>query len=433
MFDRVVITGIGVVAPNGVGSVGFWDACTAGRSGVGPIGLFDPEHLDCKIAAQIDDRQLPPISTQTPEFTHQRPAWIATTAAEEALVQSGVLENSDAPPSRRLVVVGGGCVDNLNDILISTIVRANPEARGNPDGVDLDKLAADFLENPFVDAYDQYAMTRLAPTLATRCTAWQSWTLSTACAGGAQAIHDAYRALRAGHVDFALAGGVDSLITRQMMAGFSQLTALSTRNDEPERASRPFDRERDGFVMGEGGAFLVLERADHAQRRGATILAELAGAGISSDAWRLTDPREDATGMVLSMERALHDAQANRDEVSYINAHGTSTQANDKAETLAIHRLLGEAARTTPVSSTKSMTGHLIHGAGAIEAVCCVQALGNDAVPPTINYEYPDPDCDLDYVPNEARDVGLNLVLSNSFGFGGQNTTLAFRRWNGAI
>jgi 3-oxoacyl-[acyl-carrier-protein] synthase II len=253
----------------------------------------------------------------------------------------------------------------------------------------------------------------------------------TACAASAQAIGEAVEIIRRGSADVMLSGGVHSMIHPFGMTGFILLTAMSTRNDEPWRASRPFDRERDGFVIGEGGGMLVLEELEHARKRGATIFGEVAGHASTADAFRLTDSRDDGRGAVVAMRLALEDAELDPERVDYINAHGTSTKVNDSVETLAIKRTLGERAYKIPVSSTKSMTGHLIAAGGAVEAIVCLLAIRDGVVPPTINLEYPDPDCDLDYVPNAARDLKLDVALSNSFGFGGQNTALVLRRFAG--
>ena len=430
MQRRVAITGIGVVAPNGVGIESYWQGLRSGRSGVGPITLFDPTQLPTRIAAEVTD----PLPTDLPDHigsveVDTRPMKFAVASALEAWRMSGLDLEDRSQPARRALVLGGGSVDRVSRLLGASILRSNPEAAGSPANLDLDAIAADLPNTPEVDYYDGYAMTCIAPALAQLVGARQVWTLSTACAGGGQAIRDGGRIVARGEADWALVGGVDSLITRQMLAGFCQLSAMSMRNDDPQRASRPFDKDRDGFVMGEGGAFLILETVEHARERGATILAELAGAGISSDAYRLTDPRPDGVGMILAMQRAMSDAGLGAEDVQYVNAHGTSTQANDSTETLAIKKVFGEHARSVAVSSTKGMTGHLIHGAGAIEAVCCVLSLMHQVIPPTINHEQPDPGCDLDYVPNEARPTKVEAVLSNSFGFGGQNTTLAFARW----
>jgi 3-oxoacyl-[acyl-carrier-protein] synthase II len=252
----------------------------------------------------------------------------------------------------------------------------------------------------------------------------------TACSSGAHAVGDAFRVIVRGDADVMIAGGSESAITQMGVGGFAAMRALSTRNEEPTRASRPFDRERDGFVMGEGAGILVLEELEMAKRRGAPILAEIVGYGMSGDAYHITLPSEDGSGGFRVMQNALRDAGVDIGEVGYINAHGTSTPPNDRLETIAIKRLFGDYAKKVPVSSTKSMIGHLLGAAGAVEAGVAVLVLRDQVVPPTINYEYPDPDCDLDYVPNESRRVPVKYVLSNSFGFGGTNAALLFRKFD---
>jgi 3-oxoacyl-[acyl-carrier-protein] synthase II len=253
----------------------------------------------------------------------------------------------------------------------------------------------------------------------------------TACAASSQAIGEATEIIRRGDADLMLSGGTHSMIHPFGVMGFNRLTALSTRNDEPTRASRPFDRDRDGFILGEGAGMLVLEELEHARRRGATIYGEVAGYGSTADAFRLTDTHEDGRGAIACMKEALADAQVNPEDVDYINAHGTSTQVNDSIETLAIKRTFGEAAYKVPISSTKSMMGHLIAAAGSVEAIVCLLAIRDSVVPPTINLDNPDPDCDLDYIPHEARRKVVDVALTNSFGFGGQNIALILRRLAG--
>jgi 3-oxoacyl-[acyl-carrier-protein] synthase II len=253
----------------------------------------------------------------------------------------------------------------------------------------------------------------------------------TACATGNHAIGDAFRIIQRGEADLMVAGGSEAIIDELPIGGFAQMKALSTRNDEPTRASRPFDADRDGFVPGEGAGLVVLESADHARRRGARIHAEIVGYGMTADAYHMTAPDPDGDGAVRAMAGALRDAGLRPEDVGYINAHGTSTPYNDKTETLAIKQVFGEHARRLAVSSTKSMTGHLLGAAGGIEAIATVLALQHGVLPPTINYEKPDPECDLDYVPNTARKAEVDAAISNGFGFGGTNATLAFRRWRG--
>jgi 3-oxoacyl-[acyl-carrier-protein] synthase II len=416
---EVAITGLGVVAPNGVGVKAFWEGSVAGRSGVGFLSRFDATELPVRIAAEVDVHALPSSAPGEP-LAHR----IALAAASEAMSHSGLGEAEERGPGA--VVVAGGSADIVSDLLLEALAAANPEAVGTPSALRHDALAEAVLQQGSAARFGDYAMVPLAPRLGRRFSASQVWTLSTACAGGAQAIRDGHRRVARGEVEWALVGGVDALVTRNMMMGFSQLSALSRRNDDPPSASRPFDRHRDGFVMGEGGAFLVLESAAHARRRGAEVLAWLAGAGVSADAHRLTDPHPRGRGMVLAMQRALADAGLASDAVQYVNAHGTSTVANDRTESAALHEVF--AGAPPAVSSIKSMIGHLIHGAGAVEAVASVMALVDQILPPTINHHETDPDCRIDPVPNQARGIMLSAVLSNSFGFGGQNVSLVLRR-----
>lgn len=426
MRRRVVVTGMGVVSAIASGVPAFWDRLAAGVTGTRRLTRFDPTGYPAHVAAEVLDPpavpdRIGPYRVAGIPFSH------AVAAAAEALRDAGLDASAGEWLPRRAVFFSGGCTDLLQEIVAATATGLAGADR-EPRAVPVDEVARALASSAAVDDLDLYSENNLSPALAFLAGAGQCHTLSSACAGGSQAIGDAWRLIRRGDADVALAGGGDSLITRQMIAGFCNLTALSRRNDDPARASRPFDAGRDGFVMGEGAGFVVLEEYEHARRRGATMHAELAGVGYSGDAHRLTDPREDGSGMRLSMERALQAAGAGPEDVIWINAHGTSTEANDAAETRAIHLALGEAARWVPVSSTKSMIGHLVHGAGAVETVASVMAFGRRVVHPTANWEERDPTCDLDYVPGAARDVTrAGVVLNNSFGFGGQNVTLALR------
>ncbi len=426
--SRVVVTGMGAVSALGTGADTLWHGLLAGRSGVGPITLFDPSDFTCRIAAEVP--ALPHVPAQVgPYAIQERPYVLAVAAAAEALRQSGALD-SGVPADRRVALVSGGSTDELLGLIAA--VAAD---QAGPDRPLADLTAADLVphypDHPRAADLDRYCGSLLGPVSATLFGARSAYCVSTACAGGSQAIGNAVRLLRDGDADMALAGGCDCLVTRQIVSGFSKLSALSTRNDEPHRASRPFDAERDGFVLGEATGMFVLETAEGALRRGATVLAELAGVGFSGDAYRLTDPQPDGSGMFLSMARAIEDAGESPERIDHVNAHGTSTKMNDAAETRAIRQVLGEHADRVTVSSTKSMTGHPIHAAGALESVACIQTLRDQVIHPTANYENPDPACDLDYVPGDPREADVAVVLNNSFGFGGQNTTLLFRRWEG--
>jgi 3-oxoacyl-[acyl-carrier-protein] synthase II len=315
------------------------------------------------------------------------------------------------------------------EFLAAAADRITDAGEATFEGIDAERLVEQFDDPALTERMDRYSQVVLMQAVAHVMGARQAFTVSTACAGGSQAIGDALGLLRRGEVDLALAVGVDTLVTREMMGGFCNLTALSTRNDEPTRASRPFDKDRDGFVMGEGAAALVLEREDMALARGATILAELAGIGYSGDAYSLTAPHPSGQGMALSMQRALDDAGVQPEAISYVNAHGTSTSANDKAETAAIKQVLGDQAGRVALSGTKSMIGHLVHGAGAVGSVVAVKSILEQRVHPTANYETPDPDCDLDYTPGAPRSLEIDGVLVNAFGFGGQNAGVVLRRY----
>ncbi len=410
---RVVVTGMGCITPLGIGLDESWKNCVAGRSGVGPITKFDAAGYKTQIAAEVkgfdasaymDRRELKKMDV----FIQY-----AVAATRMALDDAG-LEIREEEAHRVGVSIGAG-LGGLPQIEAQHKVLLESGPR---------RVSPFFI--PMVIA-------NLAPGYVSILTGAKGPNLSivTACATGAHSIGEAWHMIRRGDADVMLAGGVESTITPLAVAGFNAMRALSTRNDEPERASRPFEKDRDGFVMGEGGAVLVLEELERARARGARIYAELAGYGATSDAYHITAPDPEGDGAARCMEAALRSAGMAPDEVDHINAHGTSTPFNDYYETLAIKRVFGEHAKRLWVSSTKSMTGHLLGAAGSVEAVFSVMALWEQVAPPTINYDTPDPDCDLDYVPNEARKGRIRAVLSNSFGFGGTNASLLFRRYEG--
>ncbi len=417
--ERVAVTGIGAVTGLGAGADTLWEGLVAGRSAIRRIEGFDPTDLACHIAAEVPE--LPPVpATVGPYPVEARPYVLAVAAAREALAQAAI---DDVPRDRRAVAFSGGAADLLLDVIGGTAHRVGGEGEDVLHLVPED-LPAAYPDEPSIGRLDHHCGALLPLVLGALAEARQVTYLSTACAGGAQAIANAARAIRLGDADLVLAGGVDCLVTRQIVSGFAKLSALSTRNDDPTGASRPFDANRDGFVLGEGAGVLVLESLRSARRRGAPVLAELAGAGLSGDAYRLTDPEPGGTGMTLSMRRALDDAGLDPEDVDYVNAHGTSTSMNDAAETRALKQVLGDHAHGIPISSSKSMIGHSIHAAGAVEAVVCVRSLQAQVVHPTQNLRESDPDCDLDYVPLEARPAAIRVAMSNAFGFGGQNTTL---------
>lgn len=407
---RVVVTGLGAVTPIGNDVAAYWDGLSSGRNGVGPITLFDASRHACRFAAEV--KGFDPAGWLEPKEAKRwdRFCQFGVVAAKQAVAAAGLIID-DANRGRVGVSIGSG-VGGL--LMMET--QAHVLADRGPDRV-----------SPF-------CVPMMIPNMATGLAAialraqGPSSAVATACAAGSNAIGDAFRQIQLGLADAMVCGGAESAITPLGVAGFASAKALSFRNDDPATASRPFDAERNGFVIGEGAGVLVLEALEHAQARGATILAEIVGYGTTCDAHHITAPAPGGSGGAEAIRLALVDARLEPDAVDYVNAHGTSTQANDSNETAAIKTALGEHAYRIPVSSTKSMTGHLLGGSGGIEAVASVLAITHKVVPPTINYSNPDPACDLDVVPNEAREHDVNVVLSNSFGFGGHNVCLAFRR-----
>lgn len=409
---RVAITGVGLVSPLGVGNRENWDALTAGRSGLGPITRFDASRFACRIAGEvkgfdpslfIDKKEIKKMDT----FIHY-----AMAAALFAMEDSGV-PVTDQNRERFAVVVGSG-IGGLP--IIEDTMRRYVEGGGNPRVISPFFITGLIVNEAGGNISIKYGLK--GPNLAT----------VTACTTGAHAVGEAYRMIQYGDADQAIAGGTESVITPLAVGGFGVMKALSTRNDDPVGASRPWDKDRDGFVIAEGAGLVVLEEMDAAKKRGARIYAELAGYGMSGDAYHIAAPSEDGDGPARVMKNCLADAGMNPEEIDYINAHGTSTPLGDKAETLAIKRVFGEHARKLAVSSTKSMTGHLLGAAGGLETAICALAVHHRVLPPTINYQTPDPECDLDYVPNTARRATLRSVLSNSFGFGGTNGCLILRK-----
>ncbi len=426
-MTRVVVTGIGMVTAAGTSVDACWQTLLRGESRVGRVTLWDPTGMASHIAAEVPE--MPEVPAQVgPYAIGGRPLTYAMSAVLEAMNQADVA-SCDVPPGRRAVVAAGGFDDLMLEFLAAAADKITESGRSDFEDITEDDLARQFDDPALTERMDRYSQVVLMQAVAHAMGARQAFTVSTACAGGSQALGDALGLLRRGEADMALAVGVDTLITREMMGGFCNLTALSTRNDEPTRASRPFDADRDGFVMGEGAAALVLEREDVAKARGATILAELAGIGYSGDAYSLTAPHPSGEGMALSMQRAIDDAGVAPAAISYVNAHGTSTAANDKAETAAIKQVLGAQASRVALSGTKSMIGHLVHGAGAVGSVVAVKSIMEQRVHPTANYETPDPECDLDYTPGAPRTLDIDGVLVNAFGFGGQNAGVVLRRY----
>ncbi len=410
MKRRVVVTGLGAVSPLGIGVEETWRRAVAGESGIGPITKFDASNLPVRIAGEVK-------GFSTEEFMDRKLAsrvdvfiQYAIAASRMALSDAGLPEKDLGPRAGVIIGVGMGGMGVVENY--SLVLRERGWRRVTP-----------------------FFIPMVIPNMAAGQVAilfgatGPNTAVCTACAAGNHAIGEAFRLIREGLADLMICGGTESLITPLSVSGFAVMKALSTRNDEPEKASRPFDAKRDGFVMAEGCGILVLESLEHAKARGARIYAELAGYGLTADAHHMTAPHPEGEGAARCMEMALKDAGIPPEEVDYINAHGTSTPLNDAAETRAIKRVFGEHAYRLAVSSTKSMTGHLLGGAGGLEAVLTVKTVSEDLIPPTINYEEPDPECDLDYVPNEARRARVRVAMTNAFGFGGTNAVLVFKKY----
>jgi 3-oxoacyl-[acyl-carrier-protein] synthase II len=404
---RVVVTGVGAVTALGLTVASTWDGLLSGRSGVRPISLFDAGEFAVQIAADVPDFAPDTVFGRRRARHLDRVTQLALVAAAEAIETSKL--NIGGDPDRVGVLFGTGIggIRSFEDGM-SVLTKRGPE-----------------WVNP-------YTLPMMIPNMAAGEVAME-WGIRgyssctvTACSASAQAIGEGLDLVRAGRADAMVCGGAEAPITRVGIAGFSAMKALSTRNDDPQAASRPFDADRDGFVLGEGAAVLVLEELEAARRRGAPILAELAGYGATSDAYHMTQPHPDGDGAVRAMRLACEDANVRPEGVDYVNAHGTSTPPNDRVETLALKRFFGK--KVPPVSSSKSMTGHTLGAAGALESVVCVLALNHQTIPPTINQVNHDPDCDLDYVPNRARSANLDVAMTNSFGFGGHNASLIFCR-----
>ncbi|WP_376792141.1 beta-ketoacyl-ACP synthase II [Thermoflexus sp.] len=413
---RVVITGMGAITPLGNDVETFWQNVVAGRSGVGPITLFDASAMKTRIAAEVREFDPEAWFGRKEARRMDRYAQFALAATQQAL-RDARLDPAHVDRERVGVVLGTG-IGGIGALVqgVETLMTRGPD-RVSPFMVPM--MLADTAPGMIAIAYGFRG-----PNMA----------VVTACASGTNAIGEAMNLIRRGDADVVIAGGAEAAILPISIAAFNVMGAISTRNEEPERASRPFDRTRDGFVMGEGAGILVLERLEHAQARGARIYAEVVGYGASADAYHITAPLENGEGAALAMRRALADAGLSPRDVDYINAHGTSTPLNDKSETQAIKAVFGEAAYDVPISSTKSMIGHLLGAAGAVEAIVCIRSITDGIIPPTINYEHPDPECDLDYVPNVARRKPVRVAMSNSFGFGGHNACVIFRRYeDGAL
>ncbi len=411
MGRRVVVTGLGVVSPVGNTVDEFWNALKEGRSGTSRVERFDPEKYSSKVAAEV--KQFDPGDAFSEKDAARMDLFVqyAMKAAVTAVELSGLdLENSDR--SRIGVIIGSGI-----------------------GGIHTLEAQKEILDKKGPRRISPYLIPMLIVNMASGMVSIHyglqgpNTSVVTACATGNHSIGDAMRQIQYGHADVMIAGGTEAAISPLGFGGFCAMRALSTRNDEPEKASRPFDKDRDGFVMGEGAGIVVLEELEHAKKRGATIYGEIAGYGMSADAHHITMPDPEGNGAINAMRLALDDAKIPLDQVDYINAHGTSTQYNDKFETNAIKSLFSSRANEVAVSSTKSMTGHLLGAAGAVEFIAIILAIKDGIIPPTINYETPDPECDLDYVPNTARKTTIRCAISNSFGFGGHNAVLAARKF----
>jgi 3-oxoacyl-[acyl-carrier-protein] synthase II len=427
MRRRVVVTGMGMITPVGSDVESSWRAMCEGRGGVGPITLFDASTFITKIAAEVAGFRLADYRPDAAQWiNHSRTSQLALAAATLAVDHAGLV---DGPLDRARfgVYLGSGEGQQDFDRFVELIHRSSHDGR-----VDTARFTSLGLRSLHPTREAEQEPGGPAGHLAAVFGAnGPNATCQTACAASAQAIGEASELIRRGDADVMLAGGTHSMVHPLGLTGFILLTAMSTRNDDPARASRPFDRDRDGFVLGEGGGVVVLEELEHARARGATIHGEVAGHCSTADAYRLTDSHHEGRGAIAAMRGALADAGVDPSDIGYINAHGTSTASNDSIETLAIKRVFGDAAYQVPISSTKSMTGHLVSAGGAVDAIACLLAIRDGVLPPTINLENPDPACDLDYVPNEARERKVDVVLSNSFGFGGQNTSLILRRFAG--
>ncbi len=417
---------MGCVTPIGKSVDTMWSALQKGTSGIDRITHFDASHFPTKFAAEVKGFDLAEYVDDTARFQHTgRNIRYAIGAAVQAVKQSGIGDLSD--PTRFGVYLGAG--EGQQDFYLFMRLIALAQRDGAFDMEQFTKYGLQYLNaNEEMEQEPNMPAGHLASLFNAQ---GPNLNCLTACAASSQAIGEASEIIRQGEADIMLSGGAHSMIHPFGLTGFNLLTALSTNNDHPQQASRPFDRDRDGFVLGEGAAMLILEELEHAKQRGAQIFGEVAGYGSTADAYRITDIHPEGRGATACIRLALKDAGLNYDQIDYVNAHGTSTAVNDKVETRAIKQALESAAFKTPVSSTKSMMGHLIAAAGSAEAIVCLMAMRDGLLPPTINYVNPDPDCDLDYVPNHVREGKVQTTLSNSFGFGGQNVSLIFSTFRG--
>lgn len=410
-MQRVAVTGCGVVSPLGLEKDSFWDASLKGKSGVGKITRFDASEFDSQIAGEVKD--FDPTSFLSSKEIRRTPRFVqfALKAAEEAIKDSGLnLENIDPYQIGTIIGSGVGSLETVEKEY-QVLIERGPK-----------KLSPFMIPMLITNEAAGHIAIRFKLKGANFCTV-------TACASGAHAIGEAYRAIKQGTSKVVVCGGTEACIVPLGVGGFCALKALSRRNNEPERASRPFDRDRDGFVMAEGAGVVVLEELEHAKKRGAFIYGELLGYGATCDAYHITAPDPEGGAAIKAINIALQESGISLDEKIYINAHGTSTELNDKMETKAIKTVFGKQAKKLLISSTKSMTGHTLGAAGAIEFIVCCLAIRDRIIPPTINYENPDPECDLNYTPNVAKEFGVEVAISNSLGFGGHNATLLVKKF----
>ena len=409
--NRVVVTGMGMLCPLGLNVSTTWEGIITGKSGIDYITLFDSELMETKFAGEVKGFEPTNYMDRKDARRMDRFSQLAIAASLEAVQQSKLQINSSNQDTIGIIIGSG--IGGLTTLFeqIKVLLERGPD-RVSP-------FLVPMMISDMAASQVSIALGAKGPNLCT----------TSACSSGSDATGAAYELIKNGDVQVVLAGGSESIINPIGITAFNALKAISTRNEAPQLASRPFDAERDGFVISEGAAILVLENLAHAQKRGTNILAEIIGYGISADAYHMTQPDENGAGAVRAIQMALHDAGITPTEINYVNAHGTSTQLNDKVETMAIKAVFGDYAYHVPISSTKSMTGHLIGGAGAVEAAICIMAIRQGIIPPTINLTHPDPTCDLDYVPNVARRAKITTTLSNSFGFGGHNSVLVFQQY----
>jgi 3-oxoacyl-[acyl-carrier-protein] synthase II len=413
--NRVVVTGIGVLCPLGLNISTTWEALIAGKSGIDYITLFDAESLETRIAGEVKGFVPTDYINRKDARRMDRFAQLTVAASLTAVEQSGIQINS-ANQDNIGIIVGSG-IGGLTTLFEQTqVLLEKGPSKVSP-------FLVPMMISDMAAAQVSITLGVKGPNLCT----------TSACSSGSDAIGVGYELIKRGDTQAVIAGGSEAIINPIGITGFSALKAISTRNDEPQLASRPFDAERDGFIISEGAGLLILENLAHAQKRGANILAEIIAYGASADAYHITQPDENGEGAARAMQAALDKAGITAAEIDYINAHGTSTPLNDKTETISIKRVFGDNAYKIPISSTKSMMGHLIGGAGAVEAAICIMVIQHGIIPPTINLTHPDPECDLDYVPNVARQAKVTTALSNSFGFGGHNSVLVFRQYSEAL